>query len=370
MTTRTPRTVWYEYFAVIGPEVLDVENIVVSADVDRPVYGRAVLTLANVTEAAFQLLDPRDTDPANAEPLYWRVEQWSDDGMIASLPADVFQPPDVAVMYVRSVSRNHLNGTVDVEVATKEAFLEDKRRISANPIDTGATTVTELVHWAVSDTFTGNTLSSIPVADSTTIPAGDRRKQFPGETHAELIQPELDAIDCRLTCSWGGLWVIQKRGTASTTTLRLCTTEDGPADADPIIIDVVEELSRETDWYDGVLIEFTYTDGAGDTITEYQASGAGVNTRGVVLTRERPKPTGNVANWVQARTVTRGYDIEVDARIRLDLSLCGQAPPEMALQPIRIIFTDRNIDARIRSCEWDFAAGTMRIRAQTGNPIT
>lgn len=360
MTTVTPPEVWYEYEAYISGLLpvtyLPVRNMVVSMDRDRRNMCEARLDLDWVDDATFAALDPRtpDDDRTGAQ-VSWRIFQHSGDyddpDTVSWLP--VTTGAIRADMYVRTATRDYIDRTTTLILAGGESYLEDKKRNAAAPIDTGATAVSSLVLWSLVDVFAGAITSFAPILAATDLPAGDRRKMFPKESHFELLKPELDAIGCRLYDYWGRQWRATLRSTVSGT-LKLATYEGVP-DTDPIVYELIETLSRDGDWADGVLIEYNQPDGD----TAYQVSGAGANTRSLVLSRDRPAPAANAAEEVAARAITRGYDLLIVARIRFDID---------PFMNVEVHTPDGVLTARIRSIEWDVAASQMTIRAQAGEP--
>lgn len=170
-------------------------------------------------------------------------------------------------------------------------------------------------------------------------------------SHLALVQPELDAIRCRLVSVWGREWRTIDRTTVSSV-LELATY-DGVAGADAIVHELVETATRDGDWYDGVLIEYTAPGGS----VSYQASGGGANTRGLVVARSQAAPALNAAQLMRERTVTRGYEIEIIARPRFDVD---------AYATLVVHAPDTVRTARVRSLEWNIAESTMKIVAQAG----
>lgn len=342
---------------------LDVSEIVVSQDVDRFTECEATLILASVTDQQWRALDPRLALLASkvpAPPVEWKLRQYTlpEDVEVFALPAAA----DPATMYVRSVRRDWILGTVEVELAAGESILEERRRNASNSLDTGATNVHELIEYSLFDTFGGYTLSDdLPLV---AIPAGDRRMFNPGESHIDLIRPELDAINCRLSNLWGFEWYAGPRETTGDVIkLATFTQEDGAdADVDPIVSEIVEEVSRDSGWYDGILIKYDNTDNGGSVT--WSRSGDGDNSRSLFLTFDRAAPGAGSApaDAIQARAFQRGHDIILEAACSLEV-VPGR-PLEVHTRA-GILF-----DLTIRSVEWSPVQGTMRIRAQTGDPVT
>lgn len=367
MTTPTPRSVFYtkSAWAWVGSDWLPipVTNIIASMDRDRIPYVMATLECEWIDDAMFEALDPRRYDPGAADvtPVRWQLKQWAyddegDEYEVTRLP-NVYIGNDEAVMHVRTITRDALNRTATIQLAGGEALMMDKRRMSGAGIDTGATTVNSLVIWSLTDVFGSYALTSAAIASATAIPAGERRYFNPGESHIDLLQPELDAIDCRLIGLWReDAWEIIVRDDDSGT-MKLGSYTGGPGDVDPIIFGYTETATRDGDWADAVMFRFDTTDTGGSVV--FQRSGTGANSRGRTFDRNR-QGAPNTADATAARTNVRGYEVDVDARIRFDID---------AYMTLEAYLPDNVRTVRVRGIEWDVEAGVMRIRAEVGEPV-
>lgn len=362
MTTSTPISVRYELYANLsGYGNLPAVSIRASADIDRDIFATATLTLAGVSDALWALLDPRTSTPRR---ITWRIIQYGRDAggseyEVGRLPV-VATGTDTANMWIRTANRNHLTGRVIVELATGESLMRDKKRISGATVNTGASTVAGLCTWTLNDVL-GSTPDYYyaPILYSTAIPSGDRRLMQSGEDFISLIQPELDSIGCRLLDAWGRQWRGIVRDATEYGALLLSTHTK--TDYDAIITEAEETVSRDGDWADGVLIKYNPPSGT----VSYQASGSGVNTKGVVVTRDRVPAAANAADPMAGRYRARGADFTVTARIRFaQIALATKDSPSP--QEVRFAFVSgRTIIAKIRAIEWDTATGLMSIRAQS-----
>lgn len=357
-----------------GWQDLDVVNIIPSMDMDRVPYCTATITVVGVDYETVQTLDPRIDNHGTGERgnvLRFRVLENDGDGDFrANLVQDLTSPSTQwAYAVIRAVGYNPVTQEATITVGGRESILDDRIRNSTTTIDTAATSVLNLVYWSLLDTFSSYIVSNDSIVSSTSIPAGDRRLMLQGESHSDLLEPELQAIGCRLYDYWGDGWYANERentprlglswGYDSTIHLASYSHADGaPANADPIIYDATERFDRGGDYADGVLIKFDELE-SGGSVT-YQRSGTGENSRGRVLTWNRARPANNAADQVVARTRIRGRDITITARARLDVS-----PGQDLVAHFR---GGTTIAARIRAVEWDIAAGEMTITAQSGIP--
>lgn len=376
MTTPTARRVWFEADAQVDLGSwtdLPLVRLVASSDMDRTNFTEATLTLHGVTPEMWAAMDPRNQNPLGFSPVRFRVRQYQygADGVPAihsRLPGSVggSSVDSYASLWVRTIDRDFISGMVTVRLAGAESMLADKRRNAGTTLNTAATTVGQLVEYSVNDVLGGGTITSEAIVSSTAIPAGDRRLMLQGETHIDLIRAELDAIGCRFYDVWGLLFANRARDISSGT-IKLAThtdAEGAPSDADPIVTDLRETVTRDGDFADGVLVKGTYTDGGGNRVEWYQASGAGVNTKGRVINVERAQPAANSAEEFVTRTIIRGHDITVEARARLDV---------VPAYELEVHHRAGVLEANIRAVQYeiDFEAGTatMTIRAQTGEAI-
>jgi hypothetical protein len=366
VTTISPVEVTYEYTASIvyggGSDALDVDSITFSADQDRVNWAVATVTLAACDAIQWAALDPRIAPGGTAgQQVAFSVTQKTTAGVtIASLAAS---------LYVRSVSRDYMGGPVTIQLAGPESMMQDKLLLyPVTGFDTGAATVYDLVIYALLEVFGSYSLNSEAIVQDTTIDSFERRLHNCGESFIDVLKPELDAINCRLYSEWGTSWHVGARNAQTGRTVRLAAytqPEGAPEDADPIVYSVVENVSRDGDWADGVVTKYdtTSTLGAGGTVSFNRYPQPGQNTKGLMLTFDRANPGGEPAKGIQSRTVTRGYDLTITARARLDIDP-GDA--------VEVVLRDRVLTGNIRAIEWSFPSGgelTMTIRAQSSEPL-
>jgi hypothetical protein len=376
VTTPTARRIWFEVDAQVylgSWTDLPVTRLVASMDMDRVNFTAATLTLDGATAATWAALDPQAQDPLSFSPVRFRARQYEYDAFGAPLihsylPGSYggFSDDSYALLWIRTIDRDYINGRITVDLGGSELMMADKRRIATTVLPTGATTVAGLVNYSIGDVFGGGAVTNDAIVLSTTIPSGDRRDMLQGESHIDLIRPELDAIGCRLYDYWGILFANRARDIVGGTIKLATYTEDegAPSDADPIVTGLRETVTRDADYADAVLVKGTYTDTSGNRIEWYDRSGTGVNTKGRVISVERAQPAGSIADEFATRTIIRGHDINVQARARLDVR------PANALE---VHHRAGVLEGNIRAVEYDIDAmngtATMRLRAQTGEAI-
>lgn len=381
MTSRSPSAVRYAVEAAVydpttAAEIpLNVRNIVPSMDMDRVPFCMATVTVTDVDDYTWSVLNPQVVrSTSRVGRLSFQLEQQALTGVRLGSVPDVDYTTTAAVMQLRTVSRDFISGDVEIRVAGSESMMDDKRRNSGTTLNTGATTVQSLVSYSLNDVIGAGaySLSADATVAGTAIPAGDRRLMLPGESHSDLIEPELAAINSRLYDYWGFFFFAGSRDTppnykdsTEPILIRLAAYTDAegylPADVDPCVLSVTETVTRDGDWADGILVKGDYEDGAGTRVIWYQASGGGANTKGRVVPQNRAQPSANIAEQMVRRSRLRGREFTVTARNRFDVV------PGASLQVFLIGGTV--LSAIVRAVEWDIESGVMTIRALTGTPI-
>lgn len=340
-------------------------SVVVSEDMDRDNFIEVVLTMDWLDEDVIAALDPREAaiGAGNIGPILFRVREYnvSGDEPRAYMPGDVTgigTAPFIqqyARLWPLNLEQDVINRTVRLTLTSGEAILDDALRIQTTNVNTGATNVAALVDWTLNAVFGATSVTHAAVATATLLPAGDRRIMQPGESHLGVVKSELDAINLRLYDLWGRGWIDQDRDTAAGAAITLATAPGLQFGADPIVYEMTITYSRTGRWADGVLVRFDMTD-YGGTVTYQASAGGGASTKGIVISRGRPAPVGNAADKVLARSLTRGKDVDVLARARLDVRT----------RTTIVIYTMSNYyEGTLRSVEWSFPEGDMRLRVQS-----
>lgn len=330
-------------------------SVRVSEDMDRDNFGEVTLTLDWLDEATVAALDPRTINMNLPAPVRFWVRQYdlNSPEPVSYLPA-LQTLTEPGYLYPRSLDRDYVNRTVTLTLTTGELFLDEKIRLAAGSIDTGRTSVGLLVDYALSQVFASPSSSHASIVNSTAIPVGDRRLLFSTDSFMDLIRSELDAINCRLYDLWGFLFRAEDRDTVAGDPVSLATAGDLSGSADPIVYELQETRTRDGRWADGVAVRFDMTD-AGGSITS-QFAGTGVSTKGIVIDRNRPAPSGNAATNIRTRSMVRGKDLNVTARARLDVR---------TRRNVTVYTKAGSATGMIRGVEYAFPEGEMRLRVQS-----
>lgn len=400
MTAPSPLTVSYDYEADYRSgdtwTPLPVTLITPSVNADRVPYATAELTLTAIDEDTFTALDPRTLHPEEGGQVRWRMRQLDPAGnVIGHLPRVGSNTGDYAIMHVRSLTRTI--DTVILTLHTAESLLDDK--LCMYPIDGPGTNATNrvLLDWIIQYVIgrtrpTGAPPQVVTAADEHAQDvldtghgwhnSGNSLIRF-GESYLEAVETELNSLDVRLVDAWGLGWYAATRGIPPTyddapTIVKLgAYTTDAthtlPEDVDPIVTGLEQTVARDGDWADTIILDGEHTDGLyadrwqqtagrGDfTLNGYAPSRAAVEaidaqTRGRIIRIDRTAPSGNLAQSIATRALTRGHDLTVTARARFDVL------PGMTLE---VHLRESTLTATILAVSWNLELGTMSILAQS-----
>jgi hypothetical protein len=289
MTTPSPYKVSYTVEAEVftGTEhlSLNVKSARVSVDADRINFTEATLEIGDVTDEQWEAMDPRSQNPMLTQRLRIHIRQYDEDGdFIGGLPPHRIDSSDNTVvrLWMRTATRDYITGDVTITAASGESMMTDKLSIATADVNTGATTVSALVYYCLFNVFGGVSVTEDdPTPSMTNIPAGDRRLRLIGNDMLETCRNELDALNDRLSDYFGDTWYVEHRSKTPPETWKLATftqEEGAPVDADPIVLTMRQELTRDGDFADGVLAEFNWTNSAGTRTVDYHITGGGANT--------------------------------------------------------------------------------------------
>jgi len=331
----------------------ELGSVRVSEDMDRDNFGEVTLTLDWLDEATINALDPRTINMNLPGPVRFWVRQYdlNSPEPVSYLPS-LQTLTEPGYLYPRVIDRDYVSRTVTLTLTTGELFLDEKIRLAAGAIDTGRTSVGALVDYALSQVFASPVSSHASIVNSTAIPIGDRRNLYSRDSFMDLIRSELDSINCRLYDLWGFLFRAEDRDTVAGDPVALSTS--GELSGDPIVYTLHEVRTRDGRWADGVAVVFDMTD-AGGTITA-QFAGTGTSTKGIVISRDRPAPSGNAAANIRARSMVRGKDLQVTARARLDVR---------TRRNVTVYTKAGSATGMIRGVEYTFPEGEMQLRVQS-----
>lgn len=293
-------------------------ELTISYDVNRAPFINATLTAPRPAESVIDMLDPRRPDDVI---IIYAVDHYARTGVNGPFTARVggiplgYAEDTAGKLWLDSDDTDELGDTIVLSLNSGEVELDDKHRISAAVIDTGATDVGALVEYALSDVGQYSALGSLGAAGLTPVPAGDRRLWLSGESAASLYESELGAIDLRLFCDDRGRYYV-----AGFDEPPVQISGWGDADLydddDGTISSLRRRRSRRAGgWGDAVLVKGEYIDGAGAQVVEYDRFPvSGQNHRGFVVNIDRAIPDG-YAETIVNRARKRGEEYTVTAML-------------------------------------------------------
>ncbi|MET0725933.1 MAG: hypothetical protein ABWY36_06250 [Leifsonia sp.] len=336
-------------------EALDVIDFTWSMDMDRVPAIQGTMTVDDPGDTIWNQMDPRPRDPGAV--ILYKVYRYSSD--IGGDETRQDFPPNPGIggkLWITSATRNLTMGTITLELESGESKLEEYRNSTTAALATGAGSVRALIDYVLNAAGEPSLYSYDSVVSSTTLPAGTRRDWEPGDTGNDVIEPELDAINCRLWFTPIGLWTAGSRNTPPPSPTSTVNLKDG---SNGTVIEATHGRTREGEFYDSSLIRYQYTPAGGtETIAYYASSSTGApRAKTRFTTVERPRPSNDPTDAQAARDKKRGENVVVTCAIALDvwpgatlnLTVGGRTYTGLS----------------IRAVTYNPADGTMEIGAQT-----
>ncbi|MBD8077699.1 hypothetical protein [Cellulosimicrobium arenosum] len=243
---------------------------------------------------------------------------------------------------VRARSVNYERGTVDIDLASDEALLLDLARVDT----TTAFPVTSTVYGAVA-----LVLSAIGATAALEVPdaalEADSAGWEPGQVAWDYVKPLVDAAGMRLYCDEGRDWHLTKP---------LYPTGQALTFSGSNAKFLQDDISRDEQWFDAVVVTYRWTNSAGDEQVRYDTAQDGEATRVKSLTYDRRYPGPGGARSILDRARGRG-------RIESILSVANpEATPGQALT---VNLDDAPIQTGITTnVSWNFGADEMRVRSR------
>lgn len=203
----------------------------------------------------------------------------------------------------RSRSINHADSIITVELASNEALLIDYALVASEIFTPASTDVRTLVNLALG--YIGARLEDDDLATGT-VEDGAQYWE-PGQTAWDYLAPLVQQAGLVFYCDEGQLWhlVDDTYIAPGQTSLDYTNT----------LTDAVDVVSRnEFDWYDAVVIKYSWTNTAGASFTAYDTATTGQTTKVLTLTYEDQRyPGAGAAQRVLDRAQGRGRVNEVTA---------------------------------------------------------
>lgn len=200
-------------------------------------------------------------------------------------------------LVLRSREVDHANGTMYLTAASDESLLQDYALVATAATSAGSSSVRGICAWVLGKVG----LVLYPgTADGTV----DDSTWLPGQSAWDYLRPLVDAVGLRLWCddrrnfyladpidgTAGGLSISAKYATQAT-----------------------DAIDMERDWYDAVVITYSWRDAAGNDQTAYDTAAAGGYSKVLALTYDRPYPGRGAAAAMLRRTLGRGRQQTLEA---------------------------------------------------------
>lgn len=323
----------------------------VSEDIDRRPYIMAELKFGSLTTSVRNALDPR----------LWPVVYISAFRDAAGLPnaGNGLYTTNRSTTYTLYVTRIVQEGDGWVlTLASGEVRMDAQLRLAPTAVSVASVgNVQEITDFLLDyigayAQWAGGTPGTV---------TGDAALWNPGESIAEIIDPILERWGLRVyavSATEFGVAPIGEAtgyGVISTLTINKETSLQG--------IRRTLAADAEYGWYNGVLIQYEYVNGAGVTVTSYDRwPPSGVHTRGLFLKRDRANPGSGAAKSIYARSTRRGLTYEVDMTLIPGVNAGWD-----------VIITDpftgvTYSDYKLKSIESDYMTGTMSVAIQPPTP--
>lgn len=246
---------------------------------------------------------------------------------------------------IRRRSVDHATATVSITATTDEARLQDAVNVT---LGRQAPPFASIYGVAV--------LALASIGAAPRLEDGVLDVNFPDETVCswdpgvsawDYVVPLLAATNRRLWCDETGTWWISVPNTTHGAAVAFDETN---------AVQLVDDVSRDTDWYDGVAITWRWRSDAGVEQVAYESAGGPSPSRVLAVTYDRPFPGAGAAESLLARTSQRGRLIEVESVA--DPELSPRAPLEVDLG------ADGEHEGFIVRVEWAFNSDRTRVRSR------
>lgn len=363
--------------AYLGNTSLPVETATITIDESWAPYAQASITIAMPNAATLDLLDPRDDvriqllitqDYGTSETLAEITSQYGGSNPVSTLTSawggtGKFIYKITAQYYnaynnfgVREGSRrvfdltlrerkiNHVDGTVELSLSSDEALLQDYALVSTTPLSATSTNVRTTVQNVLARI--GRQLEPGTLDGTFTADAGIWE---PGQTAWDYLQPLVQAASLRLYCDEKRKWylVADQAETAGSINLSYTGT----------MTDASDIISRDSEeWYDAVVIKYTYVDGSGNTVNAYDAASSAGYSKVLSLTYDTAKPAAGQAARILQRAQGRGRVNEIRA-----ISDYLATPGMVAT--IAMPDTDSQI-GNLAAITWNFPSDEMSVKTR------
>lgn len=243
---------------------------------------------------------------------------------------------------VRSVTTNYVEGTVDIDLASDEALLDDMSLVATAPLAPNGISARAAVTMVLESI--GATLTAGP--DDGTLEA-DSVYWTPGQTAWDYVKPLVDAVGLRLYCDERRRWHLVQPLAPTEGMLNL-------SDLNSYVLD--DYVSREADWYDAVVVAYKWKDSSNVDRVRYDVASQPGYSRVYAVEYDRPWPGDGAAAALLKRVSARGRVDTVTSISNYD-AMPGQA--------LSIGLPNENVQTGlVANVEWSLSTDQMTVRSR------
>lgn len=202
---------------------------------------------------------------------------------------------------IRTRTVNIDNATITLELASDEALLQDYalvQDINYNPATTDLRTIIKDVLARINAGLVDGTTTHTVLADATI--------WAPGQTAWDYLESMLQEAGLRLFCDERRRWNLVEDTYTADGLVELFSNET--------ITAAEETISRDNDdWYDSVVIKYTWTNDLGETVISYDTAAVENYQKTKLIEIESLYPGAGAAQRILDRALARGITKDVSA---------------------------------------------------------
>lgn len=245
---------------------------------------------------------------------------------------------------LRSRDIDIAENTMTLQFASDEALLQDYALVSTisyAPASTDLRTIIKQVLARIGDTL-------LPGSTTATVDATAAIWQ-PGQTAWDYIQPLVKNVGLRLYCDENRMWHLDNDTTVNAGLIELFSVGT--------IKTLTDNIDRNTDeWFDAVVIKYTYVNPAGATIVAYDTANE-PNFKKVKFIEYNSAYTGpGAAQRILDRALTRGRQQSVTAVSNYAVTPTTACAVYMTGYP--------TLNNYVQSVTWNFPGDEMNIKTR------
>lgn len=235
-------------------------------------------------------------------------------------------------------------GTMTFELASDEALLQDYAlvaNISYAPASLDLRTIVKEILARIGDSLIDGT-------ETATVPSTAAIWE-PGQTAWDYIQPLLKNVSLRLYCDEKRMWHL------------VSDTSITPGLVELFSVGTIKTSSEQTDrnngeWFDAVVIKYSYVNDSGITVTEYDTAAEPNFKKVKLIEYESASPGPGAAQRILNRALSRGKQQNITAVSNYAVE------PTIACSIFITGFP--NLEEYIQSVTWNFPSDEMTIKTR------